>query len=119
ALAASCDRAPARDVTTTNAALRGPELLPPRSQTVDSAGFVDNAGRTSDERSRTEASGMRVTETGSQIPTGTPGSGFPLQLEPDARARRRERPLPDRWALGEPVPSGATARIVAQGVAQA
>lgn len=55
-----------------------PDRRPVPSQTVDSTGFVDNAGRTSEQTNRTQASGMRATETGSERPTGTPGSGLPL-----------------------------------------
>lgn len=55
-----------------------PDQRPVPRQTVDSAGFVDNAGRTSEQTNRTESSGMRATETGSERPTGTPGSGLPL-----------------------------------------
>lgn len=58
------------------------------SRTVDSTGFVDNAGRTSDMTARTELSGMRATEVGSVFPTGTPGSGAPLPIEPRPEAPR-------------------------------
>lgn len=58
-----------------------PDRRPPPTRTVDSAGFVDNAGRTSEQHSRSEASGMRATETGSERPTGTAGSGLPLPIE--------------------------------------
>jgi hypothetical protein len=44
---------------------------------VDNAGFVDNGGRTSDEVNRTQMSGMRVTEQGSQNFSATPGPGWP------------------------------------------
>lgn len=60
--------------------------MPQASHTVDSTGFVDNGGRTGDERSRTEFSGMRSTEIGGQNPVGTPGSGFPLP-EPGVGSR--------------------------------
>ena len=98
--------------------MTAPDQLPPPSHTLDSDGYVDNAGRTSNERNRTEMSGMRATETGSQFPTGTPGSGFPLPLGPEPRERERERPA-NRWALGAPQPGGASARVVAEKVARA
>lgn len=47
------------------------------SRTIDNAGWVDNGGRTSDETIRTQMSGMRATELGSERITGTPGSGYP------------------------------------------
>jgi hypothetical protein len=115
-LGAACDRPPVRaihDVTTTSGALPRPVALPPPSRTTDSTGFVDNAGRTSDQRDRTEASGMRPTETGAQAPTGTPGSGFPMPLEPPQPAPPAEAPRPDRMAIG-PVPAdeGTVVRAV-------
>lgn len=121
ALLGACDRAPARGpsaVTTRSATLSRPEQLPPPSHTLDSEGWVDNAGRTTAERGRTEMSGMRATETGSQTPTGTPGSGFPLPTE---RPRRPEpeKPTPDRLALGEQVPPSAPTNVVARSIALA
>lgn len=129
ALVWACDRAPARDVTLMGASepsgrgprgsgVERPDQLPPASHTLDSEGFVDNGGRTSSERNRTEASGMRATETGSQVPAGTPGSGFPLPFGPAVRERTREVPA-NRWALGTPQPSGANARVVARKMARA
>lgn len=59
-----------------------PENRPPPTKTLYSTGYVDNAGRTSEQTSRTEASGMRGTETGGERPTGTAGSGLPLPLDP-------------------------------------
>ncbi|AKV02819.1 hypothetical protein AKJ09_09482 [Labilithrix luteola] len=47
------------------------------SRTIDNAGWVDNGGRTSDETIRTQLSGMRATELGSERITGTPGTGYP------------------------------------------
>jgi hypothetical protein len=58
-----------------------PDTTVTTSHTVDNAGFVDNGGRTSDETSRTQFSGMRATEAGSERPTGTTG-GVPLPLDP-------------------------------------
>ena len=55
-----------------------PDQRPVPTQTLHSTGFVDNAGRTSEQTNRTETSGMRATETGSERTTGTPGSGLPL-----------------------------------------
>src|SRR5688500_17650196 len=62
-----------------------PDRRPPPTQTLHSTGFVDNAGRTSEQTNRTEASGMRATETGSERPTGTAGSGLPLPIGPSAQ----------------------------------
>jgi hypothetical protein len=59
-----------------------PDQRSAQARTLDSTGFVDNAGRTSEQTTRTEASGMRATETGSERPTGTPGSGLPLPIDP-------------------------------------
>jgi len=92
-VAAGCDRAPARGpstVTTTSGAMR-PEARPSNPKTVDNSGFVDNAGRSSDERGRTEMSGMRATETGSERPTGTPGTGFPLATTSTTARSDREK----------------------------
>src|SRR5688572_29577460 len=59
-----------------------PDHRPPPTRTLHSTGFVDNAGRTSEQTNRTEASGMRATETGGERPTGTAGSGLPLPIDP-------------------------------------
>ncbi|MDF2695821.1 MAG: hypothetical protein K0S65_4204 [Labilithrix sp.] len=95
--AAGCDRARARgptDARITSASVQ-PEGATSSPRTVDAAGFVDNAGRTSSETSRTEMSGMRASETGAERPTGTPGSGFPLPIEPRPRGpESTERPRP-------------------------
>lgn len=56
------------------------------THTVDNAGFVDNGGRSSSETARTELSGMRATESGSERPTATTG-GIPLPLGASAPAR--------------------------------
>jgi hypothetical protein len=72
-----------------------PERRVSHPRTVDAAGFVDNAGRTSSETSRSELSGMRATETGSERPTGTPGTGLPIPIEPETRGlESAERPRP-------------------------
>jgi hypothetical protein len=63
-----------------------PDSTAATSRTSDNAGFVDNGGRTSDETNRTQMSGMRNTELGSERLTGTPGSGAPIPLP--------ENPLP-------------------------
>jgi hypothetical protein len=68
--------------TTTSAVIPRPDAIGTTKRTIDNTGFVDNGGRTSDETNRTVASGMRATETGSERPTGTPGSGLPLPIEP-------------------------------------
>ncbi len=49
---------------------------PPESRTVDNTGFVDNSGRTSEETTRPETAGVRVTETGTDRTTGT-NTGVP------------------------------------------
>jgi hypothetical protein len=99
--------------------LSQPAALPPPSHTLDSEGWVDNAGRTTAERNRTEMSGMRATETGSQVPTGTPGSGFPLPIEARPQRPRPERPSGDRLALGEPLPPSPRTDIVVRRIALA
>ena len=64
-----------------------PESTAVTTRTIDNAGFVDNGGRTSDETSRSEMSGMRATEAGGERPTGTPGSGTPWPYQSSAAAR--------------------------------
>jgi hypothetical protein len=84
-----CDRrATDRTASTITYSARAPrpDSTATTTRTVDNAGFVDNAGRTSEQTTRTESSGMRATETGSERPTGTPGSGLPLPLPPRAPA---------------------------------
>lgn len=71
---------------TTSASATAP---PPASRTIDNAGWVDAAGRTSSETNRTELSGMRATEAGAERPTGTPGSGYSVDT---ARAALGEKP---------------------------
>lgn len=73
---------------------------PPGSRTIDNAGWVDAAGRTSSETNRTELSGMRATEVGAERPTGTPGSGFSTDT---ARAVIGEKPS-DRASTGAGIP---------------
>jgi hypothetical protein len=122
AAAADCDRAPVRgptDVTTTSASFPQPGRFPASSRTLDNTGFIDNGGRSSDEVSRTEMSGMRVTEFGGQNPVGTPGSGLPLPLGPGEHwprlpERQTEmRPLPARIREGG-VPGSAVASSLTQ-----
>jgi hypothetical protein len=79
--------------TLTSGRVPPPESMPPPSRTVDSSGFVDNSGHTSDQRGRTEASGMRPTEAGGQRPTGTPGSGTPVPaIEPEPTPGKADAP---------------------------
>jgi hypothetical protein len=105
------------DVTTTSGTVPRPVALPPLSRTVDSTGFVDNAGRTSEQRVRTEASGMRASEIGSQAPTGTPGSGFPIPIEPPPEPPHPERPRPERIAIGSvPADEGTVVQAVLDAV---
>ena len=120
AAAAGCDRARTRGpsgVTTTSATVR-PEARPSHPRTVDAAGFVDNAGRTSSETSRSELSGMRATEMGSERLTGTPGTGLPIPIEPDvAEIESGERPRPP--AAGRTTPGGTPDLAVTGRVVQA
>ncbi|MBX3262609.1 MAG: hypothetical protein KIS78_15815 [Labilithrix sp.] len=81
-----------------------PEARTSSPRTVDAAGFVDNGGRTSNESARTEMSGMRATETGAERPTGTPGVGLPIPIEPPIE----RRPVGER-AGPEPSEESATA----------
>lgn len=97
-LLAACGRGPERVVTTSATA---PAAVPTGSKTIDSTGWVDNAGRTSDQRARTEMSGMRATETGGERPTGTPGSGIPLPGT-GARAASERGDAPDDDVSGAP-----------------
>jgi hypothetical protein len=83
AVATACDRgAQRRDVRSalTSANAPPPASTAVSSRTIDNAGFVDNGGRTSDMTGRSEMSGMRGTEAGSERTTGTPGSGLPLRI---------------------------------------
>lgn len=120
AAAAACERAQTRapaDARTTSASMR-PEARPAPVKTVDKDGFVDNAGRSSSETARTEMSGMRATEIGSERPTGTPGIGFPIPLEP----RTREPQPPERAPappIGRTTTTGAPIEGVASRAAQA
>jgi len=79
------------------------------SRTIDSTGFVDNGGRTSDLTNRTELSGMRATETGSNRPTGTAGVGLSLPIEATGEPRGQGAP---RGREGLLSPTGATADAV-------
>ncbi len=121
AAAAGCDRARTRGpsgVTTTTAENIRPDRRPPPARTVDAAGFMDNGGRSSNETVRTELSGMRAAESGTHAPTGTPGSGLPLPIEPGTRgAESGERPRPPE--LGRNAPAGAPTVTVTERVAQA
>lgn len=85
-----------RTVTTAASAT----ATPPASRTIDNAGWVDAAGRTSSETNRTELSGMRATEVGAERPTGTPGQGFSTDT---ARAVIGEKPS-DRASTGAGIP---------------
>lgn len=104
--ASACDRGDlgrGAQTTTTSAWVPRPDATGTTSRTIDNAGFVDNGGRTSDETSRAQTSGMRATEVGSERITGTPGSGQPIPfLDPSPRRRavQRERP-PDAIGTGE------------------
>lgn len=93
-----------------------PTSLPPSSQTLYSTGFVDNAGRTSDERSRTELSGMRATEAGAQQPVGTPASGLPVPLGPRPDGLEAPRPY---QAKAEPMRSATAARPALESLSRA
>jgi len=112
-VAAGCDRAPARSPTGVTTTSARPDARPAPVRTVDNTGFVDNAGRSSNERARTELSGMRATETGTEVPTGTPGSGLPLPIEPSAPAEGDERP-PEEGASSTGAPAEAVVGRAAQ-----
>ena len=89
AVATACDggaRGPDARAALTSANAPPPASTAVSSRTIDNAGFVDNGGRTSDMTGRSEMSGMRGTEAGSERPTGTPGSGLPLRV-PSKAAR--------------------------------
>lgn len=126
ALACGCG-ARARDVarvTTTSSAEEG-RTRSASSRTIDNAGFVDNAGRTSTETARTDLSGMRATEVGSERVTGTPGTGAPVPpfdpTGPGARATEGEGAGASRSQRGTsgPPASGAPPETVVGRVAQA
>lgn len=67
-----------------------PDTTVPTTRTIDNAGFVDPAGHTDEETLRSEMSGMRATESGSERITGTPGYGLPLPIEPSTPRRAGE-----------------------------
>lgn len=90
-------------VTTTTTTSARPASTATTSRTIDNAGYVDNGGRTSEMTNRTEMSGMRATEVGSERPTGTPGSGTPIPGQP------RRAPEPERGA------AAATAAVPGNG----
>ncbi|HEY8076278.1 MAG TPA: DUF6184 family natural product biosynthesis lipoprotein [Labilithrix sp.] len=72
---------------------------PPESRTVDSAGFVDNGGRATEETTaRPDTAGVRPTETGSDRPTGT-NTGIPNGARTDVRP---EAPLAPKTAALQP-----------------
>jgi len=118
---AACDRAPARaptDVTTTSATFPNPASLPPSSHVVDSAGSVDSGGRTSDVTNRSQFAGMRASELGDQVPTGTPGSGLPLPIERNPKPSESERVQRQHPVTAGP-PKGAASELVIGRVAEA
>lgn len=60
---------------------------------------------------------MRPTESGMQVPTGTPGSGLPLPIEPRAPRVVRERPTgADQIQIGPPPNAGTVTEAVADAV---
>ncbi len=112
-VAAGCNRASGRD----SGALSGPrpESRPPATHTVDNTGYIDNGGRSSSERGRSEMSGMRATEAGGDRPTGTPGSGFPIPIEPSTkRSESSEAPPPRRDGRTTGAPGSAVVGRLAQ-----
>lgn len=74
----SCASRDARQTASTTPSR--PDQTPAVPRTLYSTGWVDNAGRTSDEHGRPQTSGVRASESGGELPTGTPGSGTPLQV---------------------------------------
>jgi hypothetical protein len=98
-----------------------PDARPRTFRTTDSTGFVDNAGRPSEQRARTETSGMRATETGSEHPTGTPGSGWPLPGRLDSPSARGEGAGAAQTARGNtgPRPAGGPEHLAISRLARA
>jgi hypothetical protein len=98
-----------------------PDARPRTFRTTDSTGFVDNAGRPSEQRARTETSGMRATETGSEHPTGTPGSGWPLPGRLDPPSARGEGAGAAQTARGNtgPRPAGGPEHLAISRLARA
>jgi hypothetical protein len=86
-----------------------PDTTVPTTRTIDNAGFVDNAGHTDEETLRSEMSGMRATESGSERITGTPGYGLPLPIEPRAPRRVGETGV----VTSETAPAGGVATTTA------
>jgi hypothetical protein len=113
----SVDKA-ARTVTT-QARQPRPDTTAATTRTTDNAGWVDNGGRTSDETARTEMSGYRATEMGSERFTGTPGSGTPLPfIEPKIRKAQVAEGAGSRGSARE-TGSGAPRETVIGRVARA
>lgn len=64
-----------------------PDATGTTTRSIDNTGWIDNAGNSSDMYARTQMSGYRATEMGSERLTGTPGSGFPLEPAPKPTGR--------------------------------
>jgi hypothetical protein len=98
-----------RGAQTTLASSESHPSKPPEARTVDSAGYVDNAGNTSEETvPRPETSGVRGTETGSDRPTGT-NTGLPIAVPGRApKANGKEKPMAPRSAALQPQSGGTS-----------
>lgn len=103
---------------TYSARLPRPDTTATSSRTLDSTGYVDNGGRTSEQTVRTQMSGMRATEAGSERPTGSPGSGTPVI--PVGR-RPRATTIESAGELGgeQPAATGTPGETVVARVARA
>lgn len=56
---------------------------------------------------------MRATEAGAQVPTGTPGSGLPIPIEPRTPVRPPEAPTSNQMAIGPlPTPSSVAEAVL-------
>jgi hypothetical protein len=113
AVVTACERGgerPGALTAITGAPAPRPDTTVPTTRTIDNAGFVDNAGHTTDETVRSEFSGMRATEAGSERITGTPGYGVPLPIEPKIPRRSGEA----TGASGETAPAGGPATTTAE-----
>lgn len=102
---------------TYSARLPRPDTTATSKRTVDSTGWVDNAGRTSEQNTRSEMSGMRATEIGGERPTGTPGSGtpiIPVKKRPRAPVAENAAALGNEGAAGNGAPGDTVVARVAR-----
>lgn len=111
----ACQHATNQDVDTAITTAARPESTVTTSRTIDNAGWVDPAGRTSDETLRSEMSGMRGTEVGSERITGTPGSG----LSPTPSPAATEASNGESARGGSPTGPGTPLDVIAPRMASA